>query len=424
MDSLTHLALITKAQLVFNVPGTFLSFPVLSSFSYPIDYWSFASSTTLTAEQQRNWAEFCQVANSLPTGTIFQPPPDSYLWDKYQEVLKTSICAAGELTAEQQADLAGAQSYLRITTSEGSQTDSPAVLAYKQCRDAWFKAVQDYNTQKLTADAATDSKQKAQWTNTDEPALRVRVAATEANWENNGNKTAVERAQQVEETVGAYSPQLIWDDWKSQLIPDIDLPTDPTMGQFGRTELVPSDAIEEKDWLSSTLTASEIDGLVHQAPKELAAIYGELPKSSEIESISFEYRSVGLKRNWLRPELFNKCFWKFPEASRRLSDGGDPPQGEWPAYIVAVVLARNFLLKTRPSSVTPPVAAHVAPPPVFWGAGGDGMIMTMPVTPSPPPPAPKPPPQPEPQVSTEVSILCFICKRLPKCPNPDPELKW
>jgi hypothetical protein len=39
-------------------------------------------------------------------------------------------------------------------------------------------------------------------------------------------------------------------------------------------------------------------------------------------------------------------------------------------------------------------------------------------------PAPTLPPEPKPEVVTDVSILCFICKRLPKCPNPDPALKW
>jgi hypothetical protein len=209
IDSLTHLALMTKAQLVFSQSGTFLSFPALSAFSFPPNYWAFASNTTVTAEQQRNWAEFCQLANSLPTGTVFAPPPDTYLWDKYDEILKTGVCASGELSAEQKVKLAAAQSYLRVTTPDGSQTDSPAFLAYKQYRDAYFKAVQHYNTQKLTADASTDAKQQAQWTNTDGPALLARAAAAKTNWEANGNEAAVEAAQQVEATVGAQSPQLM-----------------------------------------------------------------------------------------------------------------------------------------------------------------------------------------------------------------------
>jgi virginiamycin B lyase len=427
MDSLTHLAVMTKAQLVFGAPDTFLSFPALFTLSYSPEHLSFANTSALTAEQLRRWAEFCQVTNSLPTGMVFQPPADRYLWDIYQEILKTSILAACELSTEQQATLAEAQGYLRSTGPDGQRTESPALLAYKLYRDAWFKAVQDYKTQQLTASTVTDPKQQTQWTEMDEPALRARVAEAEMNWESKGNKADVERAQQVETTAAAQSPQRRWADWASQIIPDIDLLTDPNLGQFGRTEFVPSNALEEKDWSSSTLTAFEIGRLVGQAPKELAAIFGDLSNSSDIESVSFEYRSVGVTRHWFRPQPFGACCWKLPDASRQLSDGGDPPQGEWPAYITAIVFARNFLVKTRAASAppaTPSVAANVAPPPVFWGAGGDGMIMNMPVIPPPPPPVPMPPPQPEPQVSTDVSILCFICKRLPKCPNPDPKLKW
>jgi len=78
MDSLAHLALMTKAQLVFGAPDTFLSFPALSPFSYPPDQLNFASGSALSAQQLRTFAEFSRVTNSLPLGTIFQPPSDTY----------------------------------------------------------------------------------------------------------------------------------------------------------------------------------------------------------------------------------------------------------------------------------------------------------------------------------------------------------
>ena len=73
MDSLAHLALMTKAQLVFAAPDTFLSFPALSPLSYPPDQLSFASGNALSAQQLRSFSEFSRVTNSLPLGTIFQP---------------------------------------------------------------------------------------------------------------------------------------------------------------------------------------------------------------------------------------------------------------------------------------------------------------------------------------------------------------
>ena len=337
MDSLAHLALMTKAQLVFAAPDTFLSFPALSPLSYSPDELSFASGNALSAQQLRTFAEFSRVTNSLPLGTIFQPQTDTYLWDRYHEVLTTSILASNEPSSEQKAAVAAAQAYLHVTT-DGLPTDSPAVIAYKQYQDAWFKAVQDYKEKQLSADASTDPKQQAQWKETDEPALRAKITEAEATWENKGNKAAVEQAQKAVTDVTAQSPQLVWRDWSSKFIPEIDLQTDPEQNTFAVTGFLPNNAIEQKDWPSFTLNAFEIGRLVGQAPKELAGIFGELPSTSEIESISFEYRSVGLERPWLEPKVFSARFWKPADPSAQLSDGGDPPKGDWPDYITAIVV--------------------------------------------------------------------------------------
>jgi len=525
MDSLAHLALMTKAQLVFGAPDTFLSFPALSPFSYPPDQLNFASGSALSAQQLRTFAEFSRVTNSLPLGTIFQPPSDTYLWDKYHEVLTTSILASGEPSAEQQSAIALAQAYLHITTPDGLQTDSPAVVSYKQYRDAWFKAVQDYKEKQVTASASTDPKQQAQWKDTDEPALRAKIAEAEANWESKGNKAAVEQAQQAATEVAAQSPQLIWRDWSSKFIPEIDLQTDPEQNTFALTGFLPNNAVEQTDWPSFTLAASEIAQLAAQAPPELAAIFNEPQGSSQIDSISFEYRSVGLERPWHEPKVFSARFWKRANPSAQLSDGGNPPHGDWPSYITAVVFARNIVLHVRAASgapapvqlralpsitqrlefvaqpgpagsaptlkavvadkpvalrVTPaptvarpavmmsavakpaaatPMAAGAAPPAAAVAHIATPMmaaavvrspspavamvrlnpallstvqtahpIVTSPPPPTSPPPLPPPSPQPAPppqaQPAPEVSILAFVCKRLPLCPNPDPALKW
>ena len=42
----------------------------------------------------------------------------------------------------------------------------------------------------------------------------------------------------------------------------------------------------------------------------------------------------------------------------------------------------------------------------------------------PPQPEPTPPPPPPPAPDGSISILAFICKRIKKCPDPDPSLTW
>ena len=154
-------------------------------------------------------------------------------------MLTTSVLASGELPNDQLSAIAAAQAYLRVTTPDGLQTDSPAVVAYKQCRDAWFKAVQDYKEKELAASASTDPQQQTQWKNTDEPALRANIGQAEGNWESKGNKAAVEQAQKAVTEVASQSPQLIWRDWSSKFIPEIDLQTDPEQDTFALTGFMP-----------------------------------------------------------------------------------------------------------------------------------------------------------------------------------------
>jgi hypothetical protein len=66
--------------------------------------------------------------------------------------------------------------------------------------------------------------------------------------------------------------------------------------------------------------------------------------------------------------------------------------------MVAMTRLRGSAFKVRP-----PIGG-IAPP-----------ARAIPVPPSPPSAIPP---------AKEISILAFICKRLPKCPDPDPGLSW
>ena len=98
MDALAHLALMTKAKLVFENPGTFLSFPVLSPMPYQASDLNSFGSSTATAAQLQVLSEFARVVNSCPLGTIFSMESDTYLWDIYRHVLTTAILASETAT--------------------------------------------------------------------------------------------------------------------------------------------------------------------------------------------------------------------------------------------------------------------------------------------------------------------------------------
>jgi hypothetical protein len=394
------------------------------------------------------------------------------------------------------------------------------LLTYKQYRDVWFGAVQDYKTQQSTAATAADVATQTQWRNVDEPRLRAAVQHAEADWATKGGRAAVEQAQQVQQAYAAASPELTWKAWASGFNPDLDLMTDPNQMAYALTAFAPSDVFDQ-EWPTFSLTAPEIAMLATMAPPELLDIFGSGIAASKVESLSFEYRSVGLVRPWFRPAVFDARFWQLPEGAIPLSDGAAPPQGTWPAYATALVFARKISVTMREGGTTAPPqlmralpaltaaqvsfrpqivarpqvaaamqphlatsaqpqvmmaeraamlapaisiigsqifkgnapahqapavamrqavpAGHAANPALAGHAGNPAMIRRRfgnatftalpqrpPGAPTPPtaPSAPTPVPPPVASPSTDISILAFICRPLPKTPNPDPALSW
>src|SRR4029077_17551990 len=146
------------------------------------------------------------------------------------------------------------------------------LLAYKQYRDVWFGAVQNYKTQQSTAATATDAAAQTQWRDVDdprlpdtapvgrdgaEPRLRAAVQQAEADWASKGGRAAVEQAQHVQQAYAAASPELTWKAWASGFNPDLDLMTDPNQMAYALTAFSPSDVFDQ-EWPTFTLTAPEI----------------------------------------------------------------------------------------------------------------------------------------------------------------------
>ena len=495
MDALAQLALMTKAKLVFENPDSFLSFPVLSPVSYKANELKF-DSPNLTAGQLLALSDFSRAVNSRFTDTIFQMEADIYLWDTYQQVLSNAILARDLASAEDTAAFNEAVALLTTKGENGLVTDSVAMSTYKQYRDASFKATQDYKTQQLTAESSSDPVVQSQWLTIDEPRLRALKQQAEGDWRANGSKEQIERALQVQQTHASRSPQTTWRQWTALFDPSIDIQTDTNTQEFALTSYAPQ-GIFDQDWPTFHLTRAEISQLAEQAPAELRDKFAIEGSSSTVEALSFEYRSVALTRPWFRPAVFEARFWRLPDASTVLSDGGNPSQGAWPAYAAALVFVRNISLTMRgaanqpapelfrgsvltlnpallrPRQCSPRVTGgHKAEdsstnnhgPPMTAGIVADNSriamarpstmfarpgititprpassavllrlrgnaFQTLPIATAGPgasPPSPSSSTNTTTQQGTrdEVSILAFICKRLPKSPNPDPTLTW
>ena len=348
MDALAQLALMTKAKLLFETPDSFLSFPALTPISYAPADLNFAAAST--PSQMAAFADFSRWTNALPQGTIFELSLGTLLWDVYLGILQNAQIAQGSLTDAQAAALSAAQAYLSAPGPAGLNMDTPTMVAYRQYQQAYFAALENYNNLKITATASADPQVQAAWKNGGDAAAQAVLQAAESDWENLGNKAQVEQAQLTERTLGAQSPSLKWSQWQKQCNLDLDFPTDArTNTTFGATLFEPFDIVESDAWPSFTIEGADIANLVEQAPAELKSLFNAASGTSTITSISFEYCSVAVDRPWFSQEVFTSQFWRFADPSVQLSDGNPTPSGIWPAFVNAVVFARNITVTTKTS---------------------------------------------------------------------------
>ena len=353
MDASVQLALMTKAKRVFESENTFLSFPVLSPLSYPPDRLKFGTANEITPQALLDLSEFARIVNQIPHGVLAPVEEDEYLWDIYQEVLQTAQLSAGSMPPEEKVRYDRAMAFLYTSSSEGRRQPSGMLTTYFQYRDAHIKAQEEYKNRQLTAELSADPTVQDRWRDIEEPFLRQEVQRVEQEWLTQGFKVQVEEAQQVEQACKARAPSVTWGEWKESFIVDLDTATDTNQTKFAMTGFSPSDLFDAGSWPRFAMSSAEMTQLIRQAPRELQAIFGSDMANASIDSVSFEYRSVALARPWLRPALFKSRFWRLGAAGGELSNGSNPPQGRCPAYITALVFARNVTIQRRQQTDAP-----------------------------------------------------------------------
>ena len=492
MDAFVQLALIEKAKRVFAPdPSTMLSFPLLAPLTYTEAELAKVMAPA-TAADYAVAADFARAVNFLPRDMVASAS-ERMLWDIYHDVLYRGT--AGQSDAAVAVD-ASATALLYDIAPDGTRVEGAAMTLYRQCRDAWIVAREDYAAHKLTGEMSEDPDVRQNWTSVEEPALRMAIDAASQDWDNIGQRSAVEAALQAETAAGFNDPQRRWAEWRAAFNPDIDMITDAFGGQYAPTGFSPGNFVEHDDWLDFTLSAAEMRTLVAEAPAALKLVLDD-DLGDGIDHVSFQYRSVALIRAWFRPEVYTSRIWRSADPDLMLCDAADPPNGVCPAYPTACIFVRNvtvvsmgpdpvapiqnlhFTLDARrltlrrdlriiPSFrsriVLPDEARIIAEPALNLSAmvpqqrafqrldrasfnvriapqridalSAHALVRSMTevsdlrtVVSRPPrrlfPPKilpPEPPPEPPPR--KELSILAFICKRLPKSPDPAPELIW
>jgi len=502
MDSATQLALMTKAKKVFGADDTFLSFPV-SPLPYTKRQLDFFSQNTADDLRQSyiNLQAFSTLVNLIPSDEAWLPTETRFLWDVYEKVLNADF-ASSSRTSEEESAYQQALVYLRVPGDGGSWEDSPPVKAYRQHKDAYLLAQQKYVAAKITAECATDSTEKEQWRNVDEPNQRAELDDLQTKWIVAGHKNEVEAAQSKVVSLGARSPIQTWAEWKGRFNRDIDSETGARDASTVYPSFFnPSNAVEEGAWQPFKLSEEEVIALLNEAPAEVRARLGIESTESKVKSLSFEFSSATISRSWFVADALRARFWRFKEPAPVISDGGTPPSGECPAYVTAIVFARKVameqkqavptqpgihsftgfrfpsavidqtrLTRTQPERVAPTLPQHIDRPvpmmsrivrdhraviaptpaanvqirnaamraavvspaaarPVTLSASASSLpnlratsFYRLPQVSAQPARTPAPP---TPILQDEsIYILAFICKVVPKCPDPDLNLRW
>ena len=477
MDALVRLALAAKAGEVFGGDDKFLSFPPSHfQITYAPDELGFATGVDTPAELTK-FQEFSNNANRVIRGVLYDPTEDRLLSEVVRNVLDSGQCAVPAGGTIDDARYQAALALLFENPAAMPRAVSEALLVYSRYRDTLQVAQEHYLSRKGTVELGDDVEAKTTWTTIEEPNLRKQISDLEAEWQSKGRRSEIEAARQTVRMYEMRNAVLTWQQWRDGYIADIDNRTDLGDIGFAPVVLSPADVFAGDDWQSMTLTEAEIAKLAETADPLLRQSFGS-PAASDIVGLQFEYRSAKLERGWLPKDLFTSRFWRLPDGSGVVSDGQNLSAGLCPAFAVAVVFARKVTVDRRVGNA-PPTRWHVrpgalleaiplsqmtisamavapvavaTPKPDFVTLNRDALVrdhrkkpaaavfnprrrtvrtltahpMTIGVlaTPITPTPAPPPPATTTDAVSPDVSILAFICKRVPLSPSPDPSLHW
>jgi hypothetical protein len=357
MDSRVTLALMAKAKLVFEQPNTVLSFPV-PPFALSIGEMRAVAGDVSNASDASAAFEFARLVNQCPTVPVWTATADRMLWSVYDDILhRSGEVARGERSGADKAAFQAAEQVLFSVDDQGLRVPSEHAKAYAQYRDTWFTLQQAYRARKVAAESpAADDATRAAWSR-DEPALRAEITTLETDWRDRGFRDEIESAQATIGAIAAKDPVLQWDRWSRNFDFFLDSRVDlASQAAFCPTTYSPSDVVDSSGWIDFHLAGAEVEQLIKEAPGDLRSRLDQPSAATTISKVSFACTTVGVKRPWADEGVFAARIWRFADQTRRLSDGGSPPRGEWPYYVAGLVLARNVAVVTstpQPDPVTP-----------------------------------------------------------------------
>ena len=387
MDANALLAIYTKVQQIYNTGDSkFICFPLDFQFIFSPESLSllFEEDAANAASFLNQRADFSRVMNRPVKGPFLSSDAGDLLWDVYHDILMTAEIAETPLSPEEKKAFQKAEDFLFDKDENGWTVPSEKYKQYSEFRDRSFA----YDEQIANIKASESLSEEGRRI---ELAKLIKAQAeNDELWSAGGLRQEVEKHLNFREKILANSPMTAWAKMKDKCQPDLSVQTDLTGSSFATTYLFPINVLGQP-WCTINVGKEEANALLKQASpevkKRLSSDY-----SDPIESFSFEYRSVGVQRPWFDSNLFKSKLWRFPLSSgQQISYGSEKLLGRFPAYISALLLLRNFHISYASGKEINSFGALASNQ-----TGSD----------------------------QDVSVLAYICKRIPISPNPDASVKW
>jgi hypothetical protein len=297
----------------------------------------------------------------------------------YERTLKFSQVMQSSLTDDEKKKI---ERFRTLLTAETEKEDlisgekvkvsgpSPLVQLYNEKMTAYENAALEYNSHRIDALAADNSKAVQYWA-INANILRNKVKAAMADWVTTGHKTDYESIaafiEQVEGRDLTLLKQAYLDDLAKAKLTGLASGSD-----FYNTSLTPGSFATASGWTKFTFSHS--DYTKHQDSHLSASgwdvhagggffgigAHGSASETNSSESyngtfeannfsLSFEINSVSIVRPWLHSSYLMSKTWRFDEHNvdvkgELLSDGGSPPKGLLPAFPTAIIFVRNLAL--------------------------------------------------------------------------------
>ncbi|MCW2764931.1 MAG: hypothetical protein JWO11_890 [Nocardioides sp.] len=333
LDSRAVLGLLAKAHQIFASDDTQLSFPLGSPVSFDAAAFSAATGPAPDAAGHALLAEFSTMMNWVPDGVVWPPAEPRSVDEIVRYIVGQAEWAVGDRTPEEEARVLEARGLVDLA--------NPLMQDYCARKDAWIRS------------------REQQRNNPDDPLTVEAESRAHLALLACPEREAIERAMDDLTALDERAPHRTREEMQRHIDVGIGTFDDPSVGRFSPVRPLPRDVIEAPQWDRVVLDRAALDELAAGAPAELTE---HLQLSDAVDdpivSISFEYASAQVHRDWLDERVFELRCWRFGDADRVLNDGAAPPHGDCPSYVRAIVLARNVTVTSKAPPGPAPVPSE------------------------------------------------------------------